>query len=74
MTNIDTTHTKEDESLQETAEILSIPGALESIEAAKKEALEGKVIPLENFPLLLFGLLFLHQDKNTLRFPCLILF
>ncbi|PIY80717.1 MAG: type II toxin-antitoxin system prevent-host-death family antitoxin [Candidatus Pacebacteria bacterium CG_4_10_14_0_8_um_filter_42_14] len=41
---------EEYESLQETAEILSIPGALESIEAAKLEALEGKVIPLDDFP------------------------
>lgn len=41
---------EEYESLQETAEILSIPGALESIEAAKQEVCEGKVIPLEDFP------------------------
>lgn len=34
------------ESLEETAEILSIPGALESIKRGEKEAKKGKGIPL----------------------------
>jgi len=46
---VDTTHTKEDWSLQKTAEILSIPEVLESIEKSKQETREGKVIPLDNF-------------------------
>jgi prevent-host-death family protein len=34
------------ESLEETAEILAIPGALEAIREGEKEANEGKLIPL----------------------------
>lgn len=35
------------ESLEETAEILSVPGALETIKKSKKEIREGKFITLE---------------------------
>lgn len=35
------------ESLEETAEILAIPGARESIKEGLKQAKEGKVTPLE---------------------------
>lgn len=35
------------ESLEETAEILAIPGALKAIKAGEKEARAGKGIPLE---------------------------
>jgi len=37
---------EEFESLEETAEILSIPGALEAIKEGEKEARAGKLIPL----------------------------
>jgi len=37
------------ESLEETAEILAIPGALEAIRKSQKEIREGKFITLEEF-------------------------
>jgi prevent-host-death family protein len=40
---------EEMESLEETAEILSIPGALKSIKAGYKQAKKGKGISLDDF-------------------------